>query len=330
MDRARRLVAAHRRLPVVADAFSRAEGVVERAEGQLEAGDYTAAMVSFGQAEAAFVDIGRRAERHAEEEVLRNRLASARQNMEERRTGVSAWRNEPANATAFEEGEEFRREGIRHSDAGRHNDAITAFQRAEAAFGRVKEPVAPAETENPSLADAARVAMQRARTGVPAELRSHAQYGEAAQLEERARDAYEDRRFEASADLYRQADRLYTAVAALPLPKTAEQEVQESLEPILARFRSGLQEEDGEALNGLHRFLGAYSAMFDVADDIRADTDYSNVSVSGNRATVSVTVNMSYKNKTQRNRAEQQTVRLLWTLEQTNAGEWLLREITRQ
>jgi hypothetical protein len=171
--------------------------------------------------------------------------------------------------------------------------------------------------------------MQQSKARIPADRRTYEQFGEGSQTEQRGQDAYGDGRFDTATELFRQAERLYTAVADLPAPKTAEDEVRESLVPLLNRFKVGLQEEDAEGLRRLHSFLGAYSAMFDVAEDIRADIGHSDINIFGNRATVAVTVDMSYKNNTQRMRPEKQNVKLLWTLEETAGGQWQLREITR-
>ncbi len=329
MERARRNVYAERSSPEIADVYSRAEAAGRRGAGQFESGEYAAALASFGQAEAGFDDARRTLDRAAALQEVRRRSEAAQAAMEDQRSKVSAWRDAPANTAAYEQAEGLRREGLALVDGGRHEEAVTRFERAQAAFARVREPVETTPSVTASAADEARNAMQQSKTRVPNVLREHERYAEAANLEQRAQRAYSDGSFDDAVELFRQADETYATAAALPLPKTAEEEVRETLLPLLNQFKVSLEAKDEEGLRQIHRFLGAYSAMFDVAEDIRAEIGHSNLRVSNGRATVSVSVDMTYRNRTQRMRTENQNVGLLWTLEDEGSGRWQLQEIAR-
>ncbi len=327
MDRAMRQVQAQESSPLVADAFARAEADVRTGDAQFESDEYTSARISFGQAETKFVEIRRTLQRAAAAEELRRRSDIARNAMNERRAGVSAWGDEPGNAASFGEAERLRAEGIRLADAGRHGDALTSFERADAAYADVKEPAATSTPSGASAADEARASMLRSKASVPGQLRNHEDFAAATQVEQRAQTAYSSDRFDESDRLFREAGQIYSRVAALPPPPTPEDVVRETLAPLLDSFAKGLQEKDADRLQQLHSFLGAYSAMFDVAEDIRADISYADLNVSNGRATVSVSLAMSYKNKTQRMRTENQNVNLRWTLEELSNGTWQLRDV---
>jgi len=335
-DRARRLVYDRRDSPLISDAFGRAEAAAQRGSEQFEAGEYTDALVSFGAAQAGFRDMERTLARSTALEATRRRAETARQAMDETRIRIAQWRDAPGNIELYREADEIRREGLRFADAGRYEDAFTYFERADAAFARVREPVQPDEPDEPlasagaSAAEQARADMEASKARVSEALHQHEQYVEAARIEESARNALGSRSFDSAAELFGRADERYAAVAALPLPKTAEEQARGALVPLLNQFEKGLEEKDAEGLRRLHTFLGAYSAMFDVADEIRADISHTNLNVSNGRATASVSVDLSYRNTTQRMRQENQSVNLLWTLEEAADGQWHLREVARQ
>ena len=328
MDRARREVQSQMNSAVVSDVIGLAESNRTQGESQFEAGEFTAARISFSRAEAGFIDARRTLDRAAATEQLRRRAGTARTAVDQRRQSVYAWRDAPANAAAFEQAERLRAEGIRLADAGRFDDAIGQFGRAEEAYAGIKEPAETAPDRNSSAADQARTAAEASRNRVPEQHRTHAKYEEAEGLLQRAQRAYSQNDFVESADLFGQAERAYSEVAALPVRTSPEAAAQAALEPLLNSFKNGLENEDAAALRRLHSFLGAYSAMFDVAEDIRADISYSNLDVTGGRATASVLVQMRYKNRTQRMRQENQSVRLRWTLEESADGAWQLRDVS--
>jgi hypothetical protein len=256
--------------------------------------------------------------------------------MDETRIKIAPWRDAPGNIELYREADEIRREGLRLADTGRYEDALTSFERADAAFSRVQEPAESVEADEPStsgnasVAEQSRTEMDESKARVSEALQQHEQYAEAARIEERAHNALDSQSFDSAAELFDQAEELYAAVAALPLPRTAEEQARDALLPLLNQFEKGLEEKDAEGLRRLHRFLGAYSAMFDVADEIRADISHTNLNVSNGRATASVSVDLSYRNTTQRMRQENQSVNLLWTLEEAADGQWHLLEVARQ
>jgi hypothetical protein len=335
-DRARQLVYDRRDSPLISDAFARAEAAAQRGREQFEAGEHTEALVSFGAAQAGFRDVQRTLERAAALDAARRRAESARQAMDETRIKIAPWRDAPGNIELYREADEIRREGLRLADTGRYEDALTSFEQADAAFSRVQEPAEPVEADEPStsgnasVAEQSRTEMDESKARVSEALQQHEQYVEAARIEERAHNALDSQSFDSAAELFDQAEELYAAVAALPLPRTAEEQARDALLPLLNQFEKGLEEKDAEGLRRLHRFLGAYSAMFDVADEIRADISHTNLNVSNGRATASVSVDLSYRNTTQRMRQENQSVNLLWTLEEAADGQWHLLEVARQ
>ena len=328
MDRARRQVQGQANSNLVSDVVERAESNRRQGESQFEAGEFTAARISFSQAEAGFIDARRTLDRAAGVEQQQRRAGAARTAVDQQRQSVYAWREAPANTAAFREAERLRTEGIRLADAGRYEDALAQFRQAEDAYARIKEPAATASAESPSEADNARSAADASRRRVPEQHRTHARYEEAESLVQSAQRAYAQNDFTRSAELFEQAERIYSEVAAIPVRTSPEAAARAALEPLLNRFKSGLQDEDAAALRRLHSFLGAYSAMFDVAEDISADISYSDLNVTGSRATASVLVQMSYKNKTQRMRQENQSVRLRWTLEENADSGWQLLDVT--
>lgn len=328
MDRARRQVQGQASSTLVSDVIERAESNRRQGESQFEEGEYTTARISFSQAEAGFIDARRTLERSAAAEQQQRRAGAARTAVDQRRQAVYAWRDAPANAAAFEEAERLRTEGIRLADAGRYDDAISQFGRAEGAYARMKEPAATAPDQSSSAADQARSAAEASRKQVPEQHRTHERYEEAEGILQNAQRAYSQNDFSESADLFAEAESIYSEVAALPVRISPEAGARAALEPLLNRFKNGLQNEDAAALRGLHSFLGAYSAMFDVAEDINADISYSDLNVTGSRATAAVLVQMTYKNKTQRMRQENQSVRLRWSLEESADGNWQLRDVS--
>ena len=345
MDQARQQIYDQRNSPLISDAFSRAEAAGRRGSEQFQNGDYTAALVAFGDAQSGFRDASRTLERATALEATRNRAESARQAMDATRAAVGAWRDAPGNAELYDEAETLRQEALSLVDAGRHEEAVTTFERADAAFAQIREPEEPdapartAETTEPAepttsgsatTAEEARVDMERSKAGVAEAHLQHERFQEATQLEQRAQSAVSDGAFDIAADFFRQAGEHYDAVAALPPPRTAEEAARDGLLPLLNLFEEGLEQEDSEQLRGLHPFLGAYSAMFDVADNISAEIDHSNLQVSSGRATVSVSLDLNYRNTTQRMREESQSVQLLWTLEEVEDGQWQLLEVSRQ
>lgn len=330
MNEARGQVFADRDSPSIADAFDRAEAAGRRGDNQLEDGEFTEALVAFGEAEAGFRDAARTLQQARASEAARTSAENARDAMDEQRSRVASWREEPDNVAPFQEAEELREEGLRLADADRNEEAFTHFQQAEAAYARLREPVEPATTGDVETADQTRAEMEQSKSRVADAHRSHEQYDEAVQIERRADAAYADGSFDTAADLFGRARTLYSSVAELPQPRTAEEEVQESLSQMLDLFESGLENKDPDVLNGLHRFLGAYSAMFDVAEDISADISHDDIDVSSGRATVDVSVDMNYKNRTHQMREENQSVGLVWTLEQMANGEWQIRDIARR
>ncbi|MFW5972490.1 MAG: protein kinase domain-containing protein [Bacteroidota bacterium] len=326
MEQARRSIAERGADALVAETFARADEGRASGNTHFEQGDLAAAMQAFGRAEAAYRDAARTLERVAATEERRRIALQAKQATDERRSIAAQWGGAPENEVAFERAEELREEALRLADAGEYDDAASYFGRAEAIYARIEEPTTRGD---PALASAARSQVSQVKGSISDEHHDHERFVAAAELEARAANAFAEGDYDDAAALYEQAVDLFSEVAALPPSRTREIEVTEAIMPLLQRFERSLEQKDASGLHSLHTFLGGYAVMFDIAEDISAEVEPTSIEIADRYATVSVNLDMRYRNRTQRMRTENQSVNLFWTLEETGDGVWQLRDITR-
>lgn len=256
---------------------------------------------------------------------------SLRQAMEQARDSVVGQRNATTVAPLFQQAESSSAQGDTHYETGNFAAAVQAFQDAESLYVEIGRALAREEAEaeqriraQRTAAESAQTRMQRAKSSVGSDRQHHAEFQQANRLESDGRRALDDGTFPDAESLFDRAAALYAETATLP---TQTEEVQQSVQALMARCKAAFEREDLDALRSLSDFYGSWANFFELADDITANLTPEQIRLDNGQATVTIRFELEYKDN--KNRTQRNQFTHAWTLTQRDHS-WVLADVIAQ
>jgi hypothetical protein len=236
-------------------------------------------------------------------------------------------------ADAYARAQALENTGSRQYDQNDFDTAARTFTAAAAAYTAINDiPVAvdepdpdPVATVDPNLApaDAARTAATTAKQGVREAMRTAEAYQTAERTEQAADRAYQGGQYAEALRLYGEAGRQFEAVNTLQSP---EEQVNGALQILVRQFESGFSNEDLETLRGVNAdYANAnWGRFFEGASDVQATARPSLISVNGDQAEASVSIQLQYRDN--RNRSQTGAFEHTWSL-QRSGDRWVVTRV---
>lgn len=264
---------------------------------------------------------------------------------EQARRRVEGQQGELAVAGLWRRGENELQTGRQQFNAGNFGASLQAFRAARDLYQEMQQTLIqlaeqaqqetppdsestdpPETTSTGDVADAdrSRSAMQTIKQTVAAALTSDPEYQRAQSLEQQGQAAYDRRAYDQASTYFRDAGRLYGAVASRPSPQEL---ASRAVQSYVQRLRSGFENEDTDALRSLNTFYQSWGSFFDSAEDIEATVRPGTVQATAAQATVSVQIQLNYKDNKNRNQSTAFTH--LWTL-MPQGDIWALTSVSAQ
>ncbi|MCI0699298.1 protein kinase [candidate division KSB1 bacterium] len=229
----------------------------------------------------------------------------------------------------FAQAEAAANNGNRQFQAADYGAARASFQQALALYQALAPEMEKAEAET------ARNSMLAARGKVDKDSYVEPKYRDAEKAKNDAENFYAAGNFNRAAEKYKEAEKLYVAVAREAkenlIRESAKLEAtKQAVRELIARYKQRLEQVDYDGFKTLFKNFDekSWAPFFKSIKEMKVDIDIINIAPSENTAKVDLRIGMKYYNTLYNQQVNDPAMLRSWTLEQIN-GAWVIVKFTQ-